>query len=236
MKKFKHLFIIFLLATGISANGQTFVKAVAVKITDSFDIRLDQYVSKYNHDLVRNKFLDYCAFERANYFVSILEKTAKVKGITLWECGQNVPRGSQARKAHKELFGNPDFFIESDVPFVKAIRDFEDQNLMIQSEIMVPLRWQGKFSKRKGLIEVTKKAMLWHSVKTGSVTGDILETYKESKAHHDAIIEDGNGDYGLSTVTLIQETKNEDNTWTYDIVIYNLVVFSKPIRQLSQAQ
>lgn len=228
MKITKRTLLIILIAIGISANAQTFTKAVAVKVSDSLSVRLDNYVAGYNHDLNRNAFLDYCAFERANYFISILETTAKSKGLTIWECGEKIPRGTKARKAHKELFGDPDFFVESKVPFVKGLRVFKEQNLEVQSEIMVPIFWEGKYSKRKGLQEIIQKAVSFHS-KTGSISGDILESYKRSKAHNEAIVEDGNGEFGLSTIILVQETQDENGRWIYDVVIYNVVVFCKQI-------
>jgi hypothetical protein len=229
MKTAKIFIIGLLLTISYSVFGQNYIKAVAVKVSDSLDVKLDEYVSNYNHDLTRNRFLDYSAFERANYFISILESTSKSRKMDILECGRQIPRGNQARKAHNELFGNPDFFIESKIPYVKTFRDFKELKLRIESEIMIPSFWQNTFHERKSLEDIIKKSIASHSQKTGSFSGDLLECYKGSKSHHSAIIEDGNGQYGISTVVLVQEEKVQNN-WKYSVVIYNIVVFSRPIK------
>lgn len=228
MKITKILALGFILTLSSPAIGQNYIKAVAVKVSDSLGLKLDEYVGANNKDLIRNKFLDYCAFERADYFISVLEATSKARKKSIWECGKEIPRGSQARKAHNELFGNPDFFVESKVPYVKTFRDFEEQNLQIQSEIMVPTFWENEYSKRKSLEEIIKKTIGDHSNKTGTFSGDLLECYKGSKAHNSAILKYGKGQFGISTVILVEEEKLESG-WKYSVVVYNVVVFSKPM-------
>jgi hypothetical protein len=228
MKTIKIYILAIALSLSFTSIGQKYTKFFAVKISNILGTGLEEYASVYNNNLSRDGYLDYCAFERANYFTSVLESTSKARKMSIWGCGQEIPRGKQAQKSHDELFGNSDFFIKPNVSYVKVFRNFEEHNLKIQSEIMIPTFWENEYTERKSPETIIKKSIADFSNKTGTFGGDLLECYKGSKDHHSVIIKYGKGRFGISTIILIEEEKLE-KVWKYSVVIYNVVVFSKPM-------
>jgi len=55
----------------------------------------------------------------------------------------------------------------------------------------------------------------------------IIDSYQHSHSHNKIIKEKGNGEYGTSTVVIISEEKLANGKWLYELMIRNLVVFTK---------
>ena len=86
-------------------------------------------------------------------------------------------------------------------------------------------QWQSGTAKEAGY-------KLLEDIQTGlyNICKDfILDGYKESHSHRDAINKYAKGAYGSYTKAIISRKRNElENVWIYEVVIYNLTVFSKP--------
>jgi hypothetical protein len=54
----------------------------------------------------------------------------------------------------------------------------------------------------------------------------MFDGYIDSKPHHEAIIEDGNGKYGMVTLALLVENKISNNLWEYEVMMINMVNFT----------
>lgn len=240
----KYLFLTLLVLALTASAQRTFTRTKLDGVSKNFHIKLNEYAGNFGHTLRRNSFLDTCATQRAGYFLSVLEATAKSKNLALWDCGNEIPHsnckltphskecGKKARQSHKELFGNPDFFVKPQEQYFPGLRDFPDRSLIIESEIMIYVRWQDVMPERQSVQQLLEKVLPDFSERTGSFSGHLLESYKNSDSHRTAIEEDGDGDFGVSTLVLIQEEKTQKGNWRYSVVIYNLVIFTSQIEKL----
>jgi hypothetical protein len=229
---------ILLLLLGFDCYSQDvrildYEKSPVEHVSQVLDKRMDRYVEKFNHDLERDDFLDFCAAQRSYYFLSVLEETSESKGVSLWKVFDQIPAEGPSKNPHNELFDNPEYFMEPSTPYIEAIRDFQKMNLGIQSEIMQFHYWTKKYTERKNIESLSNTIAdeLGNLSKSGILSQAILENYIASPSHHNAIIKDGNGQYGISTMVLMSERKLPSGEWKYEGIIINLVVFSKPLNR-----
>ncbi len=223
--------LVILTLAYVGANAQTpkYHKAVMYSISNKLDLKMDSYVSLYRHDLDRIDFLDSCAFERANYYSSVIQETSEFRKKTIWESFRMIPDGTNELRAHHELFGDSIYFKRPNVNYIETFRDFPRSGLRIESEIMQQSYWSGKYKNKMDLGIVLKHSLLRLGDKSGDIESHILNEYIESDSHHKCIIKYGNGKYGISTVALISESKIDGCYWKYEVITFNVIVFSKPI-------
>jgi hypothetical protein len=66
----------------------------------------------------------------------------------------------------------------------------------------------------------------WHNNENKPISENLLLIYIASEAHHEIIIEDGNGKYGMVTLALLVENKISNNLWEYEVMLLNMVNFT----------
>jgi len=96
----------------------------------------------------------------------------------------------------------------------------------VSAEIMQQTTWTKSSEYKYTDEQLIKMALL--AIGNGLGKDFILDGYKESTSHRNAIKNYAKGAYGSCTKAIISRKRNElENVWIYEVVIYNLTVFSK---------
>lgn len=228
MKIFK--IIILLLFFSFKGFAQTnYYKCSLPAISAAFENELEKYVRHYGNDVKTNRFLDSCAFERANYYLSVLETTAEFHNSGLKKVFKKIPEGRNELLAHNRFFGDTSYFKESNVSYVETFREFQQKNLEIVSEIMQQSYWSGIYDTRMSTEKIIKRAVFFLGSDFNSYPKHILDSYIHSPSHHKCILKYGKGICGISTIAIVSEKKFGVGGWKYEVVVKNVVVFSEKL-------
>jgi hypothetical protein len=197
-------------------------------IVDSQNVQyisdLKAYVCFGSNKIFRNSVLDSVATVRADYFLDVLEETAKT--FCLYDLTSLIPKNSSG---HTRYFGTPNIFKEpSGCKFPERLPELPKYDLKVRAEVMQQISWrkrsQYEYTTKK-LVEMATASMIKNFGKNY-----ILDGYKLSTAHRNAIKENASGDFGVCTKALIsKEWDNLEKEWVYEVVIYNLTVFSRDL-------
>ncbi len=211
----------------ISSSGiaQSQIKKFDEVLVDSQNTQyisdLKSYVAFGSNKINRNKALDSVALVRADYFLDVLQETAK--NFCLYDLTSQIPKNSMG---HTRYFGTPEIFKEpKGCRFPQRLPELPKYDLEVNAEVMQQISWR----KRSSYEYTTQKLV---EMATSSITNKfgrsyILDGYKLSTAHRNAIKENASGEFGVCTKALVsKEWDSLEREWIYEVVIYNLTVFS----------
>lgn len=223
MKKQILLLAVFLSCTLLYAQNRTFSSSDVDIATMGFSNDLSMYTSYGSNEIHREHFLDSVAKVRVNYFSSVLIETGR--RFSLCSLVENIPANNYG---HSRYFGNDKLFKEpSGCRYPNPLPLIENVNTKVTAEIMQQTSWTKSSEYKYTDTQLIKMALLAIGNKFGK--DFILDGYKESSSHRDAIKKYAKGAYGSYTKAIISRKRNElENVWIYEVVIYNLTVFSKP--------
>ena len=225
MKKGLAIFLFLVASLGVFGQTKKLYRYSLPAISENLDSVLDFYVGTKGKDLERNSAVDSLAKARANYFLDVIEINSK-EGKSFSSMLSKIPNDP---KAHSSVFGDSVYFTAPQSEYPYLFRFFPCLNLEAKSEIMQEIAWRRIYPKKMDPIEITKIAIETRQKEIkNTIAWDLLDGYKKSKSHHDAIKKWGNGKYGISTRVLVSEEKIGDE-WIYEVMIYNVVVFTGKI-------
>jgi len=205
--------------------GQTPAKKFDEILVESqnsqYILDLNSYVSYGSNKINRNPALDSVALVRADYFLDVLQETAK--SFCLYDLTSLIPKNSLG---HTRYFGTPEIFKEpSGCKFPERLPDLPKYDLEVKAEVMQQLSWR-----KRSTYEYTTAKLV--EMATSALTKNfgksyILDGYKLSSPHRNAIKEHASGDFGVCTKALVsKEWDKLEKEWVYEVVIYNLTLFS----------
>ena len=225
MKKALAIFLLLTLNLVVFGQSKKFYRYTLPAISENLDSSLDSYVGTRGKDLQRNSAVDSLAKARANYFLDVIEVNSG-DGKTFSSMLNQIPND---HSAHDSIFGNSTYFKSPQSEYPYLFRFFPCLDLEAKSEIMQEIVWKGSYDKKMDAKEISRIAVDSRQKEiNNTVAWDLLDGYKKSKPHHDAIKKWGNGKYGISTRVLVAEEKI-GNKWVYEVMIYNVVVFTGKI-------
>jgi hypothetical protein len=198
---------------------------VSASAEDSqFRLDLEEYARNASHKLTRSASLDSVAEIRVNYFLDVMQATGNKSGLV--DMCNNIPAG---RKGHLRYFGNQQFFIEpSGCRYTDPLGILPKKHIKINAEIMENMAWRTSSPYQY----TDNKVIEIFTDKIRRSFGDkryILINYRKSSDHNSAIVNYGDGEYGSCTKMIISRKWDTiGKEWDYEIVLYNLVVFSDP--------
>jgi hypothetical protein len=212
-----------LLTTLVGHSQRKFSKVDVDLITSQFSNDLYKYVSYGSYKIYRENFLDSVAEVRTDYFTAVLQETGKK--FCLYDLTENISKNSQG---HSRYFGNPRLFKEPiGCRYPDPLPLIENKKTKVTAEIMQQTTWTKSSEYQytdQQLIKMATAAIESNFGKTF-----IIDGYKESASHRNAIKNYANGAYGTCTKAIISRKRNElEKVWIYEVVIYNLTIFSKP--------
>jgi len=205
--------------------GQSTTKKFDEVLIDSQNTQyisdLRAFVSYGSNKINRNSALDSVALVRADYFLDVLQETAKT--FCLYDLTSLIPKNSTG---HTRYFGTPDIFKEPNgCKFPQRLPELPKYDLEVRAEVMQQISWRKRSS-----YELSSQKLI--EMATTSITNKfgksyILDGYKLSTAHRNAIKENASGEFGVCTKALISKEWDQlEKEWVYEVVIYNLTVFS----------
>ena len=216
----KIAFILFTLVFVPTLIGQTFYRYSLPYVNNKIDSCLDAYSHEGSKDLVRHITLDSCARSRADYYLDVIETNSRY-GKSFSNMLDSISYG---HAAHTELFGNSRYFKKPQTTYPVPFKNIKSIGVRTKGEIMQEITWSKTYPQKQKPNEVVKDAV---EAINDPIHEHIVNGYKESKSHNDIIKKWGDGKFGTSTRVLVSE-KKEGNAWTYEIMIYNVAVFSTP--------
>jgi hypothetical protein len=226
------LALVFAVSTG-AYSQTTFTKCAIPEEEVAFSKDLETHVKSFSHSIQRDKSLDSLAEIRVNYFVSVLQETSKQPGTSLRsiigdeEKKSKIPGGE---KGHDRYFGDPLFFKEpSGCRYPIWNPKVTHKHIKVNAEIFQTsggITFRREYSNAE--IEVVKKYLQLY--KTEYTKRYLINNYLNSYDHAKAIRNQGDGKYGMCTRVLVSKKwDNVEKVWVYELVIFNLVVFSDPV-------
>lgn len=228
MKKMLLLFLFTASVTSFSQQVKSYFTMAIDDVNNQLALRLESYAETFSHKLTRNNLLSERANVRNNYFISVIESNSKL-GKLFSEMIDSIPHG---KIGHTECFGKPSFFVAPKVNYPELFITMSELDLEICGEIMYQVTWQNTVSEyQNSKIALVNKAIkeIKEAYKVDKLSQKILESYMYSTSHNKIIKERGNGEYGTSTVVIISEEKLANGKWLYELMIRNLVVFTRKI-------
>jgi len=209
-----------------TSKRSTYSMEVLEEENDTFRTALEAYATKFNHELKRNHSLDSLASKRGDYYLAVLQASASDENW-ITELIDHIPHGSDA---HNRIFGTPEYFKEPDsVPYQELFVDVPDAKRRACCEIMdhAGSRIIDDYRKdnhqflKEGINNIKKKfTMVYH-----------LYMYQHSEHHNEGIIKYGNGEYGSCCRAIVHTWFwKKKMKWVKELVIYNSVIFSKPMK------
>lgn len=222
MKKQILFLLVFLSCMILQAQNRTFSSFDVDGVTTVFSNDLSKYVSYGSNKIYREEFLDSVAKVRVNYFSSVLIETGR--RFSLSSLTENIPSN---RYGHSRYFGNNKLFKEpTGCRYPEPLPLIENRKVKVSAEIMQQTTWTKSSEYKYTDEQLIKMSLL--AIGNGLGKDFILDGYKESSSHRNAIKNYAKGAYGSCTKAIISRKRNElENVWIYEVVIYNLTVFSK---------
>ncbi|MCX6230844.1 MAG: hypothetical protein NTZ33_04815 [Bacteroidetes bacterium] len=228
----KAVIILIILMTMISVKGtaqsQIFYRYSLPYTNDMLDSCLKLYVQTVLNNLERNNSLDLFAKSRVDYYLDVIQTNLE-EGKDLFSIFDYIPGDY---RAHQELFGNPMYFTKPKTNYPDKYQINVTEGLEGNGEIMQELvfYWQEYNRIQSGKDIVLKVIKKNESKGKMFLHLSLFYDYKNSPPHNRSILRKGDGKFGTSTRILISE-KKVGNLWVYEAMIYNVVVFSKPIKK-----
>ena len=221
----KNKILLSFLIVPIFLIGQTpinkFDEVLVESQNSQYILDLNSYVSYRSNKINRNAALDSVALVRADYFLDVLQETAKK--FCLYDLTSLIPKNSLG---HTRYFGTPEIFKEpSGCKFPQRLPELPKYDLDVKAEIMQQLSWR-----KRSTYEYTTEKLV--EMATASIIKSfgknyILDGYKASSSHRNAIKEHASGEFGVCTKALVsKEWDKIEKEWVYEVVIYNLTLFS----------
>ncbi|MEI6697011.1 MAG: hypothetical protein WCO13_13205 [Bacteroidota bacterium] len=228
----KAVIILIILMTMFSVYGtaqsQIFYRYSLPSTNDMLDSCLKLYVQTVLNNLERNNSLDLFAKSRVDYYLDVIQINLE-EGKDLFSIFDYIPGDY---RAHLELFGDPMYFTKPKTNYPDKYQKNITEGLEGNGEIMQELvfYWQEYKRIQSGKDIVLKVIKKNESKDKMFLHLSLFYDYKNSPPHNRSILRKGDGKFGTSTRILISE-KKVGNLWVYEAMIYNVVVFSKPIRK-----
>lgn len=224
--------ILLLIVSTTLYSQTTFVKYAIPEEEAVLCKNLEAHVKNFSHTIQRDKSLDSLAEIRVNYFISVLQETAKQPGTSLYAIlggSDKKSKVSSGSKGHDRYFGDPLFFKEpSGCRYPIWNPQIKSKDLKVNAEIFQLSG--GMFTRQYSNSELSlvKKYLEKYEIEYGEKY--LLKNYLASGDHSRAIQYYGDGKYGVCTRVLCSKRwDNVENVWVYELVLFNLVVFSDPI-------
>lgn len=233
MKQMKYNILTALLIASATLSAQTtFTKYAIPEEEEVLCKNLESHVKKFSHNIQRDKSLDSLAQIRADYFLAVLQETAKQPGTSLYSIlGNNgkkskVPAGS---KGHDRYFGDPTFFKEPiGCRYPIWNPQLKSKNLKVNAEIFQMSG--GLFTRTYSNSELSIVKKYLEKYETEYTEKYLINNYLASYDHSRAIQNYGDGKYGICTRILCSKRwDNVEKVWVYEVVLFNIVVFSDPL-------
>jgi hypothetical protein len=227
-----NLFSIFVCLShlNVSAQQKNYYRYVCAGTNEATDQLFKEYVLQFGHSLERDASLDSFVYKRASYFLKMLHTTVDSYG-TLYDACLKLPKGDSAKYAHRDYYGRPDYFIKpsfinyDEVDFLK-VPPINGNHFT--AEIMFHIFWSVTLRKQMNKDSIMNRMFRhWHKKEKKPLSLILLDGYIDSERHHEAIIEDGNGKYGMVTIALLIENKISNNLWEYEVMMLNMVNFTR---------
>lgn len=225
--KIFNIIIFLLLFSSKCFSQKNYYRCALPAVSTSLEEELEKYVSQFGQDIRTNQFLDSCAFERADYYLSVLEATSEFHNSDLKKTFKKIPEGRNELLAHNRFFGDSSYFKESKADYVETFREFPRKNIEIVSEIMQQSYWSGIYETQIPIEKAIKRAVFFLGRDFKSYPKHILDSYIHSPSHHKCILKYGKDICGISTIAIVSERKIGPDQWKYEVVIENVVVFSE---------
>lgn len=214
----------------------TFTKCAIPNEEISFRNDLEKYVMNFSHNIQRDKSLDSLAEIRVKYFLSVLQETSKQPGTSLCAILGNNKKGNDRKEAkiphgargHSRYFGDQSFFKEpAGCRYPEWSQSIPSKSIRVNAEIFTQAAFVFTAESDNGVenavTEYVKKYRLEYTKKY------IINSYLNSQHHKSAIEKYGDGKYGTCTKVLVRkEWDNVLRVWSYEMIMFNLVVFSDP--------
>lgn len=229
MKNLILLIIVFLSNPLFSQNFENKISVIEMEsLNEKYENFLDEYTSSFSNHVYRNRTLDSFARGRNMYFISLINGSLK-DGRNPKDIIRSIAGGASG---HKRNFGNPYFFKEGlDSKYFDLNSSFNKENLKINGEIMYNCYF---WFKEKNNLDESSIVNRFVKKYTEDHKNDdfILDAYRRSYSHNEAIVKYGNGEIGTSTTIIINKIKNpESEYYEYSVILENITVFSKKIRR-----
>lgn len=193
---------------------------------DTFRTALEAYAATFNHQLIRNHSLDSLASKRGDYYLAVLQASVTDENW-ITDLVDHIPNGSDA---HHKVFGTPEYFREPDsVPYQELFVDVPDAKRRACCEIMDHVCSRRITENRKDNYQFMKQGI--NNIKKEFTVPYHLYVYQHSEHHNEAIIERGFGEYGSCCKAIVHTWFwKKKMKWVNEVVIYNSVFFSKPMK------
>jgi hypothetical protein len=233
MKNIKHLIVYLFLVASLTLNAQVTFSEYAIP-DEELILRkdLESHVKKYSHIIQRDRSLDSLAEIRVNYFLSVLEETSKKPGMSLYGImggGSGKSKISEGSGGHDRYFGDPIFFKEPvGLKYPIWNPKLPKMNIKVNAEIF---QASGViFTRENSHSEISLISRYLDKYKSEYTTKFMINNYLESRNHSNAIKKYGDGKYGICTRVLCSKKWDKvEKVWIYEMVLFNLVIFSDPI-------
>lgn len=223
MKKQILLLIVLLASVATYSQKVTLSSSDIELATSKFGSGLAVYTSYGSNSIYRETYLDSVAEIRLDYFSAVLQETGKK--FSLYDLTSNITGDS---RGHSRYFGKPELFKEpSWCKYPTPLPLIKEKSTKVTAEIMQQTTWTKTSEYKYNDEQLIEKAL--KAIENGYGKNFILDGYKKSTSHRNAIKNYAKGAYGSCTKAIISRRRNElENVWIYEVVIYNLTVFSKP--------
>lgn len=225
------LALVFAVSTG-AYSQTTFTKCAIPEEEAMLRKDLETHVKRFSHSIQRDGSLDSLAEIRANYFLSVLQETSKQPGTSLLSILGNEEKKSKipaGGRGHDRYFGDPTFFKEPSgcrYPIWNPL--VRHKNLKVNAEIFQQSGYSFRREYSNGEIELIRKYL--EKYKTQYTKKYLINNYLNSYDHAKAIRNQGDGKYGMCTRVLVSKKWDKvERVWVYEMIIFNLVIFSDPL-------
>ena len=233
MKNIKHLIVYLFLVASLTLNAQVTFSEYAIP-DEELILRkdLESHVKKYSHIIQRDRSLDSLAEIRVDYFLSVLEETSKKPGMSLYSIlggGTGKSKIAEGSRGHDRYFGDPVFFKEPiGCRYPIWNPKLHQKDLKVNAEIF---QTSGViFTRESSQSEINLIKRYLDKYKSEYTSKYLINNYLESSDHSNAIRKYGDGKYGICTRVMCSKRWDRvEKVWVYEMVLFNLVIFSDPI-------
>lgn len=209
----KKIFLFLFLFINIIANSQR----IYIINDDESNIKISMELENIRNHIKYDSNINWIVEKRISYFSNIFKETA-IEGYNLWDMLDSIPKND---KAHKELFGKPDYFISS-IPYFSHKNTGVTKNEIMQEYLLIEER-----NNRVNIINFVNNinTLIYNEIKI-DIGEYFMNSYMGSYSHKKTIEKKSNKYYSSKTRIIILEKYNEHvNKWIYEIMVFNLILF-----------